>query len=117
MAHYTVTWKIDFDVDGDPIKAAKEAQDIMQDRQFDWKFEVTDEDTGKTVEVDLDLIIAEEIVTEITGVRAIQTVNDCKNMYPDANDVPSRECQICKAFRGCLFGKTILLRANVTRSE
>jgi hypothetical protein len=117
MTHYLAVWTLDFDLAGDPVQAAKHAQDIMRDPQFDWKLVVTDVDTGKTVEVDLDVVIAEEILAEITGVKAIQTIDECRKKYPKTDQIPYRECQICKAFADCRGGEKILQRANVTRSE
>lgn len=55
MANYLVTWKIDMDECDSPEDAAAQALIVQRDSQsYATVFEVTDTETGKTVEVDLD---------------------------------------------------------------
>lgn len=61
--HYMVTWSID--IYGDtPREAAAEAQNIMQDSECDWVFDVTNVKTKVTTREDLNIgeLYDEEII-------------------------------------------------------
>jgi hypothetical protein len=67
MVHYVVTWTIDIFGDqiecGDPspYNAAKTAQHMLQKWSCDWQYDVKDVDTGRSVLIDMDKDLDEEL--------------------------------------------------------
>jgi hypothetical protein len=60
MTSYTVVWRIDIDAPS-PRDAAKQAADTLSDSPTDeWEYEVTDDETGKMMKIDLDLFDEDE---------------------------------------------------------
>lgn len=51
MASYSVTWEIELDAEN-PLEAAKQAQEILQDKSKDWQY-YTQDDDGQVSSVDL----------------------------------------------------------------
>jgi hypothetical protein len=55
MTSYTVVWRIDVD-DQSPRDAAKQAADTLSDYPTDeWEYEVTDDETGEVIKIDLSI--------------------------------------------------------------